>query len=492
MRRPGRTPPLIWLALVLQAPLLLLRLDLLPLWDDERYTLATASRSPAGIIRAVEVDVHPPLYYLLMHIWLGLPLPGSEIVRARAFSALLALVSTAIFWRLCLRPLPRQRQALFLGLWVLSPCLVLYARIARSYTLQLLLGIIALDLAWKWLKAPDNLRAGGGYVICATTLLYTHYVPGLAVAGATAAVGVWRRPWRHVAALAAIALLYSPWIGRLARSATLVAETGPQRTAPSWLADHALKLGYAFVSFHFGETAPLWALEAALVLTPLILLAWRRAWTLAEPLSLPLPAGAIGYVIAASWVSFAFVGARLLFLLPFYYLFLVRGLDGWRPGRFAYAGLLLVAVASLSSYYRRQDFLNKGYLVDYDALTQLVQQGSQGSRALVLLDPSLAGAGFALHGPYTPAVRILASEAERQRALGDIDRDQPPLVWYLHYTRESPEAAGRFAHALEPHYEIQRHGFVPYTALDRRVMEWLGIHPPPEYVVDVLEFRRKL
>jgi hypothetical protein len=491
VRRPGRTLPLLWLALVLQALLLLPRLDLLPLWDDERYTLATASRSPAGIIRAVEVDVHPPLYYLLMHAWLRLPLPGSEIVRARAFSALLALAATAVFWGLCLRQLSPRQQALFLGLWVLSPCVVLYARIARSYTLQLLLGIIALRLAWKWLKEPDNLRAGGGYVVCATTLLYTHYVPGLAVAGATAAVGIWRRPWRHLAALAAIALLYAPWIGRLARSATLVAETGPHRAAPNWLADHALKLGYAFVAFHFGETTPLWALAAALVLTPVIVFAWRRAWPLAEPPPLLLPAAAIGYVIAASWVSFAFVGARLLFLLPFYYLFLIGGLDGWRPGRLAYAGLLLVAVASLGSYYRRQDFLNKGYLVDYDALTQLVQQGSQGSQALVLLDRSLAGAGFALHGPYTSAVRILAGEPERQRALARIDRDQPALVWYLHYSRESPEAAGRLAHALEPHYEIQRHGFVPYAALDRRVMQWLGIRPPPEYVVEVLEFRRK-
>jgi hypothetical protein len=84
-----------------------------------------------------------------------------------------------------------------------------------------------------------------------------------------------------------------------------------------------------------------------------------------------------------------------------------------------------------------------------------------------------------------------AGEPERQRALSHVGRDQPPLVWYLHYSRESPEAAARFAHALEPHYEIRRHGFVAYTALDRRMMQWLGIRPPPEYVVEVLEFRLK-
>jgi hypothetical protein len=494
VRLLSRPSLLLAIALALQACLLFSRLDLLPEWDDERYTLQTASRAPAGIIEAVEVDVHPPLYYLLVHVWLRMPGPGEALLRVRALSVLLALAATCIFWRLWLHGWPARRQAFFLGLWALSPGLILYARIGRSYMLQMLLAIVALWLARRWLAQPDDRRAAAGYVLATAALLYTHYLPGLAVAGAVALVGLARRDWRHLAAATAIGVLYAPWLHRLWRAATLVAESDTYRTASNWAVENVLRLGYAFVVFHFGESPPPWTMLLGLAVAPGIVWAWRRSWKASDGLRpLLLLAAGLGYGIAASWVSFAFVGARLLFLLPFYYLFLVRGLDqDGKAGRLLYAALLLAAAGSLTSYYRQQDFLNKGYLINYGALVRTVQHGSRGSVAHVLLDRPLAYAGSPLHAPNIPQIRILWGEPERQRALRRIERDQPPLVWHLHYTREAPQAAARLWEQLQKHYEIRRHGFVPYSRLDHWAMERLGIRPPPDYVVEVLEFRRKL
>ena len=88
--------------------------------------------------------------YFLLHFWIQLPLPGSLIARMRAHSALWVLLGTALLDRLWLRRLPPRTRLWFLALWTFSPCLVLYARMARSYTMQLALACLALAAARRF------------------------------------------------------------------------------------------------------------------------------------------------------------------------------------------------------------------------------------------------------------------------------------------------------------------------------------------------------
>jgi len=484
---------LLWIALALQALLLAPRLDLLPLWDDERYTLQTAARSPAGIVGAVEVDVHPPLYYLLVHLWLKLPIAGSDLVRARALSVLLALAATLLFDRLWLRQVPPLRRAAFLGLWVLSPCLLLYARMARSYTLQMLLAVVAIRMAQDWLHSPANRRLLARYAAAAVVLLYSHYLPGLAVVVSTAALGAWRGEWRRqLAALGLIAAAYLPWIGTLFRTAGMVQSSQPHWVGGNWIVENALKLGYAFVTFQFGETIPPWAALAGLALLPFLARALWKAWrSSSHPPILFLFLAAAGYFAAAAWVSFAFLGARLLFLLPFYYLFLLRGLDLGRPaGLVLYVALIAMAGGGLAAYHRRQHFLNNAYLVDFDSIASRIEEGSRGQPAAVLLDRFTSSAGYRLHGPSLRHLAIIYHDPERRQALDYVLDQRPALVWYLYSTRDSGfhrELSGR----LSGDYTVLRHGFVPYSRWHRKAMEILRLDERPHYVVEVLEFRRR-
>jgi len=465
-------------------------LNLLPLWDDERYTLETAARGPAGIIRALQVDVHPPLYYFLVKAWLALPLPGTQLERARALSALLALASTAIVYFLWLRRLERGQQALFLGLWVLSPCLALYGRMARSYTLQVALALVAIHLARQWLDGEGGRRSMGRYVAAATLLLYTHYLPGLAVMAGTTALDLWRRRWRRLTAPVWIGLLYLPWMAALAAAAGLAGSTKPYWLGANWAVENALKLAYAFVAFQFGETIPAWAGILTAGLVPGVGWALVRSWRAAKrPPALFLLLAAIGYFVAASWVSFAFVGARLLFLLPFYYLFLLRGLEVRRLwGAVTYTGLLVVACGGLASYHRRLDFLNKGYLVDFEQVARLVEQRTGRQRVVVLLDRFASSAGYYLHGLELEYVAILSGPAARREAVERLERTRPPLVWYLRYTRDP--SSRELVATLARDYRLERHSFVRYSTLDRKVLGWLGVADQPSYVLEALELRR--
>ena len=172
-------------ALLVQAALLLPNLGLLPVWGDEQFTLSTIVLPIDRMLEAVGADVHPPLYYLVNHFWLRLPLPGSEIVRVRFLSVMVCLLGTIAAYLIWVRPLKPGLRAWFLALWVLSPFLLLYARMGRSYSMQLLFACLALGYGID-AGSRRNLLL---YILWATILLYTHYLPGIAVTVAVSVQG---------------------------------------------------------------------------------------------------------------------------------------------------------------------------------------------------------------------------------------------------------------------------------------------------------------
>src|SRR6516164_494934 len=64
--------PLVW-ALPLQAVLLLSVLDLLDPWGDEWFTVTTAPKPISQVVSTVAANVHPPLYFVLLHYWIQFP-----------------------------------------------------------------------------------------------------------------------------------------------------------------------------------------------------------------------------------------------------------------------------------------------------------------------------------------------------------------------------------------------------------------------------------
>src|SRR5262249_10315921 len=130
--------------------------------------------------------------------------------------------------------------------------------------------------------------------------------------------------------------------------------------------------------------------------------------------------------------------ARLIFLLPFYLLFLIRGFDlGRRSDAATYAAVLLVACGGLHSYYHKRDFLNKGYLVDFQEIARIVREESRGQQAFVLLDPYTSSAGYYLHGANFPYDIEIPDDRERlDRSLAHLHRLHPDLLWCVRNSRD--------------------------------------------------------
>ncbi len=494
--------PLLWF-LPAQCGLLFYNLELLPIWGDEQFTLNVIAGPWAAIPSVLQYDIHPPLYYVLARLWVQLPWPGSDIAQLRALSALICLIATVVVDALWLRDARRSNRLWFLALWCLSPMLLMYSRMGRSYSLQLFIATLTIYFALRLIAEPSSNRRALAYSASAAGLLYTHYLPAISVVGATALLLVWRwvrqRKSDFLRALlvshAIAALLYIPWAATFLFALSRVSQRDPYSLVQNFALETAVKLAYWFTSFTFGEAFPLWAIFLGAALGPAVL--WLLRQGLKVPVNrLPLAslAALIGYIGAASWVSFPFVGARLLFTLPFYLLCLVAGRER-RPlaGNAVCAGILLVSLGSLSAYFGKQGFLNQGYLRPFGEIARSIQEKSTRSGALLLADgyntdpsPLLA----ALKG-QVECVTIYGEQAE-ELAAKYIREERFDTIWYLRTTHDaSPEGVvTRLELQAAGRYVGDEHLFMPHdVAANRWASRLLGRQPQTHYF-RLTEFRK--
>ena len=448
----------------------------------------------------VSRDIHPPLYYFLLHWWMALPLPGVEIVRARAFSAICLLLGTVIVYRLWVerRETPAAGRW-FLALWTLSPCLLLYGRMARSYSLQLLVASVALYAGLRFLDEP---RRWIRQLACAgaiAALLYTHYSPGAAVAGAIVVVAIWRAvrqrdtgPIRGLAVVSALAVvLYAPWLMVLRAAVTSWGSHDDfYSLAATRAGDQVLKIAYWFGCFTFGETIPVAVVVAGLAVAPAVgWLLWRGLRSVPEWLPLAAASTVIGFLGATRWVTYPFMPARMLFSFPFFLLLLVRGRERWpKAGAATCAAMAVLALASLTSYYRKADFINKGYAAPLDEMAALVNRDATAG-ALVAIDAFNTDA-VPLQARLNRKDNVVVLRSPQSFDL--VSATSAPVVWYVRNGHDtSPGESNRRLEAdLERKYSVQRHLFEPYSSLELLAIRVANWPDRPTHFYEVLELRR--
>jgi hypothetical protein len=483
--------------LLLQAILLLARLDLLSLWGDELFTLETVAKPVGQMLDVLRGDVHPPLYYLLVKGWIQLPLPWDLPERIRAFSALCVLATTAmldVFW---LRRIKTYKRMLVLALWTVSPAVILYGRMGRSYSMQAAVVVLALYLVWRLRLMPGwgaMAAAAGGTLLT----LYTHYLPGVAIVSACTAVllveavrdGRWRSFGLWMGSLAIVAAGYAPWILTLGNSIVKWGEasgiSARYAVSPDPWMSQLVKAGYTFVALAFGECLPVWAAPLCVLVVPLLVVMLARLPRRGDAFTwLLLVSAAVGYVGAARWVSYPFIAARLLWVLPFFWLWMATNTDVARWRRWALYLLLFADDASLLSYYRVDNFLNKGYASPLREMAASVHGG------MVIADTyNTDFRTFAWYVGKAAEVRF-ADAATAGRIREEAQAQQ--TVWVLRNTHDiSP---GKLVTQLEAAVcagrRVSRHEYLPYAAWQKEVMRVMGIAEPPAYFLELTECSRQ-
>jgi hypothetical protein len=189
-------------------------------WMDEALSTGIASHSLSAIPGVLHHDGSPPLYYMLLHVWISVF--GSSESTTHALSLALGLLTipagTWAAWSLFGR-----RAGLFAAvLFALNPFITAYSQETRMYTLMVLFGLLATT---GFVHGFINRRRGylALFAVCQALMLYTHsWGIFFGVGAAVALIPVWlasedRRALLRDAAFSfgAAAVLFLPWLPTL-------------------------------------------------------------------------------------------------------------------------------------------------------------------------------------------------------------------------------------------------------------------------------------
>ncbi len=238
---------LLILVLVLAAFLRFYLLDGQSFWNDEGNSARMAERSLQLITEGAAGDIHPPLYYYLLHFWRGAF--GSSEFALRSLSAVLGVLLVVLTFLI-------GRKAFSVGVGLLAafiaainPFQIYYSQEARMYMLLAVIGAAAtfflLRLLEGWsIRDRGSVNRGSGdqgagqrfsliidhgsLIILYALGLYTHYAFPFVLVTHFLIVLVWtlvtRAKWKYfivwIGLVAAAGVLFLPWLPTAIRQIT--------------------------------------------------------------------------------------------------------------------------------------------------------------------------------------------------------------------------------------------------------------------------------
>ncbi len=211
--------------LLLAFVLRIYRLGIDSLWYDETVSALLASKTLATMWAHTAGDIHPPLYYGLLHLWMSLT--GSPEFTLAFMSLWFGMATIPLITYLALRLYGPRTGVLAALLVTVNPFSIWYAQEVRMYTLGtfLLALVLLLSLDYVQDKPRHVLRTLGLYSIFAALTLWTLYYSAFALVALNIfimMVLLWRdrqRLWPWLGAQVVVLVLYLPWLPHAVRQA---------------------------------------------------------------------------------------------------------------------------------------------------------------------------------------------------------------------------------------------------------------------------------
>lgn len=181
-RKTWRNALILTVILLLALALRFYRIGAQSLWNDEGTSVALAQRDLATITRNASHDIHPPLYYYMLHYWVKLA--GTSERGVRALSALGGVALVAAIYLLA-RSFDATTGLLAAFLAAVSPFAIYYSQETRMYIFLALFGALSM-LAYERfageLVGPGRERRTAAtafyaaiYPLTSILVVYTHY-----------------------------------------------------------------------------------------------------------------------------------------------------------------------------------------------------------------------------------------------------------------------------------------------------------------------------
>lgn len=257
-----------------------------PLGFDEIFSLRAARESWREMFAIIADDiVHPPLFYVLLKIWVGIG--GHSVLWVRLLPAVLAILALLPLVALCreLR-IPKRTTTLALAFMALNSYLIAYAQELRMYSLVMLLALCSMFLFVRFVNASAEKTTTTLLVLTATNLLLVsaHYYAWAIVAIEFAFLFTRgrRKLLGFLLVTLVIILCYTPWLYVVTRAAL-----DPQRGNMgnlAWLPRPSIVNLFGFYAALTGAAPYVWRQPLRLLTSfvtllvfaaPALLLIWR-------------------------------------------------------------------------------------------------------------------------------------------------------------------------------------------------------------------------
>ena len=491
------------------------------LWFDEGLSVEFARRPlPALLDTLVREDLHPPLYYLLLHGWMAVAGQREFAVRFVSLvpGVLLVPLAYATVREVYHGRPGAGRAGLVAGvpaaaLVALSPFLIYYSQEARMYGLVACLALLSVLTLLRATRTPalqrpsppPPLPGGEGrqpaslarragpwlaHSLALAATLYTQYLalfllPALFL---YAALSGWRtlRAWLLSAGLAG--LLYAPWIGpAVAQIRRLVANPD---FFPAELSLGAVT-GRILQRFLGIGSARLAGLAVALVAAILVIglgRRWLRQRDLARREALPVLAAVLPILLTAAAVTvmpkfaerYAIVAAPALIIALTLALFtlLWRGQGRWLFGLLALGALAWSAPQAWSAAHTP-------WAPQEDArrLAAYLTERATADHAVLLMDDAPYAFDYYYRGAAPVyGLRVGLAFDHGADVLNRILATQPDRVWLVLWHHEFADPSGMVIAEMERRSLTEptvRTNFSGYTLMSYRLRDTSPVTPVP-------------
>jgi hypothetical protein len=176
-KAPGSSLLLFFLIVLLGLGLRLYNIGTEPFWGDEILSLSIVKHyqnDTAGMLNYLkEVEVHPPLYYLLLKSWIAWFGFGEFPVRALSLIFGLGVIALAFFSAKAI--FSNNKIGLLAALFTaILPIQIEYSQEARPYIIFCFFGLASVLALWRFLETRKKIYLAL-YILSSIAGLYLHY-----------------------------------------------------------------------------------------------------------------------------------------------------------------------------------------------------------------------------------------------------------------------------------------------------------------------------
>lgn len=143
-------------------------------WFDEAYSVEIAKKPVSELISLTAIDVHPPLYYLVLKGW-GMIFGFSELA-IRSISIIMMALMIVLMMNL-VKKLAGGKAASITGfILAISPMIIRYGFEVRMYAMATLISVLASLILWKIIESKKpNLKLEISYAVLIALGMLTLY-----------------------------------------------------------------------------------------------------------------------------------------------------------------------------------------------------------------------------------------------------------------------------------------------------------------------------